>query len=279
MAAEKPIVVVVHGAFHLPQYYQRLIGPLRQQGYTVLAPALPSTGSDDSINGRTYVDDVRRIHEILLPLLDAGRTAVVVGHSQGGIAASAVAEGQTIEARNYRGLPGGITAVLYVAAFALPAKDMSLIDSIGDPEALENCPYYLQVRCFPLGGRAQCPWSLAGVLTFGNPQGHHCVCGSNAGNAFYNLLPEDERAEASRWLVHQSRASQTAPVRFVASDVTVPKTYVVCKHDNVFPVSSQISMAKASGCRVLELDADHSPFLGETTSKQLVSIIVDAAGK
>lgn len=200
MATEKPIIVIVHGAFHLPPYYQRLIGPLRQQGYTVLAPALPSTGSDDSINGKTYVDDVRRIHESLLPLLDGGRTAVVVGHSQGGIAASAVTEGQTVEARNYRGLPGGITAVLYVAAFALPAKGMSLIDTIGGPQALETGPYYLE------------------------PQGHHYVCGDNAGNAFYNLLPEAERAEASRWLVHQSHASQNAPVHFVASDVTVPRT-------------------------------------------------------
>lgn len=161
MATEKPIIVIVHGAFHLPPYYQRLIGPLRQQGYTVLAPALPSTGSDDSINGKTYVDDVRRIHESLLPLLDGGRTAVVVGHSQGGIAASAVTEGQTVEARNYRGLPGGITAVLYVAAFALPAKGMSLIDTIGGPQALETGPYYLEVRCsssrrpFPMN--ASCP--------------------------------------------------------------------------------------------------------------------------
>lgn len=79
--------------------------------------------------------------------------------------------------------------------------------------------------------------------------------------------------------MHQSHASQTAPVYFVASDVTVPKTYVVCKHDKIFPANAQISMAKASGCRVLELDADHFPFLSEVTSKQLVDIVVEIAGK
>lgn len=64
----------------------------------------------------------------------------------------------------------------------------------------------------------------------------------------------------------------------MASDVTVPKTYVACKQDNIFPVHDQIALAKSSSFRILELDTDHSPFLGEATSKELVDIIVDLAG-
>ena len=78
----KPVIVIVHGAFHPPVYYRKLIEPLRASGYTVLAPAMPTTGLDDSVAGTTYRDDVRRIYESLLPLLDEGREAVVVGHSQ-----------------------------------------------------------------------------------------------------------------------------------------------------------------------------------------------------
>lgn len=219
MAAEKPIVVVVHGAFHLPQYYQRLIGPLRQQGYTVLAPALPSTGSDDSINGRTYVDDVRRIHEILLPLLDAGRTAVVVGHSQGGIAASAVAEGQTIEARNYRGLPGGITAVLYVAAFALPAKGMSLIESIGGPEALANCPYHLEVHFFssrrPLPAF---PVPSPDVLTLWSPRA--TILYATRTQAMLSITCCLKTREPRRRAGLCTKATQARPLRFISWPAT-----------------------------------------------------------
>lgn len=79
----KPIIVIAHGAFHPPIYYRKFIEPLRAQGYTVLAPALPTTGLDDSVADTTYVDDVRRIHESLLPLFNKdGREAVIVGHSQ-----------------------------------------------------------------------------------------------------------------------------------------------------------------------------------------------------
>lgn len=79
----KAIIIIIHGAFHPPIYYRNLIEPLRAQGYTVLAPPMPTTGLDDSVNDTTYVDDVRRIHESLLPLFDKeGREAVVVAHSQ-----------------------------------------------------------------------------------------------------------------------------------------------------------------------------------------------------
>ena len=78
----KPVIVIVHGAFHPPIYYRKFIEPLRAKGYTVLAPAMPTTGLDDSVAGTTYKDDVRRIYETLLPFLDEGREAVIVGHSQ-----------------------------------------------------------------------------------------------------------------------------------------------------------------------------------------------------
>lgn len=82
-SSTNPIIVIVHGAFHPPIYYRKLVEPLRAQGYTVLAPPMPTTGLDDSVAGTTYVDDVRRINESLLPLFDKeGREAVIVGHSQ-----------------------------------------------------------------------------------------------------------------------------------------------------------------------------------------------------
>ena len=85
-----------------------------------------TAGIDDSIIGKTYKDDVARIHEVLVPHLDSGREAVVVCHSYGGIPATASLEGQTIEERKSRGLIGGVKSIIYVAAAAIPQRGLSV---------------------------------------------------------------------------------------------------------------------------------------------------------
>jgi hypothetical protein len=131
MADKKAVVAIIHGAWHSPIYYRKLIQPLRQHGHIVIAPPMPSTGIDDSCTDKTYIDDVKRIHESLIPYMDQGKEAVIVCHSQGGIAGSAVTEGQTVKERKARGLKGGIKAIIYVCAFALSAKGESLVSLIG----------------------------------------------------------------------------------------------------------------------------------------------------
>lgn len=126
MASEKPVIILVHGAWHYPAYYRKLIHPLRVQGYTVLAPTNASVGIDDSIAGKTYKDDVKRIHEVLLPHLDGGREAVMVCHSYGGIPGTASLEGHTVMERAAKGLKGGVKSILYIAAAVLPQRGMSL---------------------------------------------------------------------------------------------------------------------------------------------------------
>jgi pimeloyl-ACP methyl ester carboxylesterase len=131
MSAERPVIVLVHGAFHPPHCYRPIILALREEGYIVLAPPLPTTGLDDSVAGKTYVDDVKRIHEFLIPRLDQGEEAVLVCHSQGGISGSAATEGQTIHERKAQGLKGGIKAVVYIAAFTLTERGSCLFEAVG----------------------------------------------------------------------------------------------------------------------------------------------------
>lgn len=144
--ASSPVIVIVHGAFHPPVFYQPLVSALRAppHDYTVLAPPLPTTGSDDSVAGKTYVDDVQHIHAALLPLLDAGREAVLVCHSHGGVAGSAAVEDQTVADRAARGLPGGVKAVVYISSFAFPEKGMSIMRFIGGEEKVKGI-YYPEV--------------------------------------------------------------------------------------------------------------------------------------
>jgi hypothetical protein len=128
---KKPLTLIVHGAWHRPAHYRALISALQARGHTVLAPPLASSGYDDSIDGKDHTDDVRRIHEVLLPYLDAGREAVVVAHSAGGLPATEAVEHHTVSERKARGLPGGIVAIIYISAVPTPTKGVSLFDAGG----------------------------------------------------------------------------------------------------------------------------------------------------
>lgn len=124
--------MLVHGACHPPHFYRKLIDNLRRHGYTVLAPPLPTAGLDDSIGHKTYIHDVERIYEDLLPQLDAGKKAVLICHSFGGIAGSAATENHTVEERALRGQRGGIIAVVFIAAAILAQKDTCFLSSVGN---------------------------------------------------------------------------------------------------------------------------------------------------
>ncbi|CAJ2508839.1 Uu.00g138650.m01.CDS01 [Anthostomella pinea] len=52
--------------------------------YTGHAPTNATIGIGNSIAGKTHLDDVKRIYEVVLPHLDAGEEAVVMCHSYGG---------------------------------------------------------------------------------------------------------------------------------------------------------------------------------------------------
>ncbi|KAG6356439.1 hypothetical protein INS49_015827 [Diaporthe citri] len=105
MAADKPVILLVHGAFYQPVHYQEVLDQLRDRGFTVEAPALPTTGTNPEL---TYVDDVEVINETLLPILDAGREVIMVAHSSGTLPASHCIEGESVAERAECDLKGGI---------------------------------------------------------------------------------------------------------------------------------------------------------------------------
>lgn len=97
--------------------------------------------------GKTYLDDVTVIRAAVEQPLAAGKEIVLVCHSYGGIPGSAAAEGYQVHERHEKSLPGGIKHIVYLAAFALPEKGMSLLSAIGGTYAPfmnnEVCCYFL----------------------------------------------------------------------------------------------------------------------------------------
>ena len=132
MASSKPIVVIVPGGFHRPGHYDLVAAPLREQGYTVLSVPLVVCGDADVDADTSAVDDAKKLHEQLLPLLDEGHEAVVVAHSYGSLAATAAIQGQTKDDRAARGVKGGIVAAVWISGFSFPARGKNIMG--GDDE-------------------------------------------------------------------------------------------------------------------------------------------------
>lgn len=94
-AADKPTIVLVHGAFADASSWNGVIERLHKDGYTVVAPANPLRGVKSDA---TYVADV--VKSLRTPV-------VLVGHSYGGSVITEAAEGQA-----------NVKALVYVAAFS-----------------------------------------------------------------------------------------------------------------------------------------------------------------
>ncbi|KAI1408734.1 Alpha/beta hydrolase fold-1 [Hypoxylon sp. FL1857] len=240
---EKPIILFIHGSWHLPLHYRSLIDGLRGSGFTVLAPYLVTTGYSDSIDDKTHVDATYQIREYILPYLDQGHKVIVVSHSSGGIVAGQASVGLTLEERTAQGLKGGITNVVYIAG---------LIDA-------ENA-------------RKRGPFPESWTDYKKRP-----MLEGPARTLLYNDVEESRVKEALQLLVWQSETTYAPERLHVASEVRAKKTYVVCKNDKMVPPEKQYQRAAEAGATVVELDCGHSPFLLEKETALLVDIITKAA--
>ena len=99
--------VLVHGAWHGAWCWYKVVPRLEQAGHRVVAPDLPSLGSDKTpisqVSLRLWTDRVCQV-------LDAETDPVIlVGHSRGGIVISEAAEAR----------PEKVQRLVYLCAFLL----------------------------------------------------------------------------------------------------------------------------------------------------------------
>ncbi|KAF7527873.1 hypothetical protein G7054_g10319 [Neopestalotiopsis clavispora] len=107
----KPTIVLVQGSFQLPDVYHKLADALRDCGYEVVQPVLPSlTGQDkpDFIS-KSLEDDALAVRSEIQRLVDQGRFVFVVMHSYGGLVGTeAVTQDLAADHRRMRGAEGGV---------------------------------------------------------------------------------------------------------------------------------------------------------------------------
>lgn len=237
MTHTKPIIVIIPGAYHRPSHYSNIIGRLESLGYTVLSVPLVACGDADVPPDASPADDAAALHAQLLPLLDAGREAVLVGHSYGSTVATASIRGQTKAERAARGLPGGVVGAVWVAGFAFPAPGRNLE-----------------------GGEAEPPLRAHRVLS---GDGLFVSVTEGAKAQFYGDLPPAVADAAFAALCKfQARKSMSVFPQFIESEITVPKMYLLCEKDQTVLPALQEKMARVGKFdKVVRLDSGHAPFL------------------
>ncbi|KAK1828777.1 Alpha/Beta hydrolase protein [Podospora conica] len=247
--ASKPLIVLIPGAFHLPHHYHPITHPLSLLGHPILSIPLTCCGPTPSSVplDATPTTDAAALHAHLLPLLDAGHSALIIAHSYGSRVATACIQGHTKPERAARNLPGGILGAIYIAGFAFPARgknilggDGAVLPAAGDGAVIKN-----------------------GLISL--PE--------SAKAAFYSDVAPEVAEEAWRGLCrYKSLASETAVPGVLEREVAVPMMYVLCEEDRAVEPGVQERMVEVGGFgRVVRVRAGHSPFL--SVPREVVGVV------
>ena len=246
----KPVILLLHGAWHLPDHYAGLVHLLESEGYTVSCPRMPSC-NDASPPNKTLDDDVSCARQAALGFLEQGKDVVALMHSYGGVvgtnALANLHQGQKVEGRE----TGRVKALIYMTAF-IPFENQSLAAMFGG-----QLP----------------PWLTS------NPDTKY-VDIDDPKWYFYSDLPEEQRDRWANALVRHPVVCQYEAVqdgklkaelgeRVAWRDVE-SVVYLLCTKDQALPDFVQQMMVNRletegglgkSAIQVEVLESSHSPFL------------------
>jgi pimeloyl-ACP methyl ester carboxylesterase len=225
--------VLVHGAFHGAWCWEPLVAELSSAGHAVVTLDLPGSGDDTTPIADVTLDAYAR--RICDRLAEQPEPVVLVGHSMGGVAITQAA------AR----CPDRIARLVYVAAF-LPGDGQSLVDLAQLPEGADDMVQ-------------------ANMVVEGEPP-VATMPAEAAREAFYGLCAPEQVAWATEQIRPQPVVPFITPVSLDGSEATrPPRAYIISAQDRAIPTALQRRLvADNPDLDVVELDADHSPFLSRT---------------
>lgn len=113
----KPVFVLLHGAWHSPRCWNSLVAALNKQGFSAIAPGLPSSGSNPPTPD--WSKDVESIRNTVSGLIQE-HDVVMVMHSFSGMTGGTALEGLDKQASVSKGFKGGVVRLIYISAFLVP---------------------------------------------------------------------------------------------------------------------------------------------------------------
>ncbi|KAI0834694.1 Alpha/beta hydrolase fold-1 [Hypoxylon sp. FL0890] len=246
----KPTIIILHGGWHVPESYAKLIDALKPQGYEVHAPRLPSTNGTRPPNADLFTDSLL-VRSYVESLVRAGRTVVTLMHSYGGHVGTNSLYGLGTDARQAQGLRGGMSHLIYMTGYVVP-EDVSMMD-----KAEEFGHTHLVPLVFDFTEDDTC--------LFRDPKGVMVGTGPDEKEI------EEYLATFVRWngkCMYQ--AGQHAAWR------EIPVSYIYTTLDSTVPLDYQKSFVEGlekAGCKVqtFELATNHCPHF--TATEGVVSVV------
>ena len=113
----KPSILIVPGAFGLPDFYDLIVGQIRALGHDIRALKLPSVSATPvPPEGPlpTIYDDAAAVAEAAEKLADEGKDVILFAHSYGGVVTSQSTKGLSKAERQKQGKKGGIVRLAFM---------------------------------------------------------------------------------------------------------------------------------------------------------------------
>jgi pimeloyl-ACP methyl ester carboxylesterase len=289
MSAPKAAFVLVHGGWHNHSAWDKITPILEAHGFAALSLDLPGAGINavaptslgrrpfdaaafavepSPMTGVTQEERTQAVVALVKQAASLGDGKVIlVGHSAGGMTASAVAEI----------VPNLLRAVVYIAGFMVP-NGITLLDILQHD-------------------------SMSSALSPGLFVGDPVVIGAtriHAGStdvayrsllkaSFYADVPECDFARIELQLhCDESNAGALAPAKITSGRFgMVPRHYIYCTQDRAIPLTGQDYMiatvdSAIGGTTITHtLESSHSPFLSQPAalSKILIDICIQNLGR
>ena len=233
-------VVLVHGSWHGPWCWDKVVPLLQARGLAVATPKLPSMGNSRDERGDLH-DDARVVREAVDA---AGGPVVLVGHSYAGSVVTEASAGAA-----------NVAQLVYLCAL-VPDEGETIFDTL----TLVDEP--------PLVGPGN------GLVIYDDDFSHGPEAGKERALFYHDCDQADVDAALPR-LVRQNAVTGTQELRGFGNREH-PVTYVVCTDDRTISPNLQRVFATRLGGAVVELPTSHSPMVSQP--KLVADLLAGLAG-
>lgn len=237
MSSSKPTLIFVHGAWHGPEVWDKIVPLLEAQQYACVRVKLPSTRPGPPT---PLIDDIELVRNAILAETSQAKNVVLIVHSFGGSVGASALKGlarlksQSAELKG----KGHVIGMIMLASF-FQTTGSSFAGHLG---GLRPDAFWV-----PLGDYAHITRPFAPL--------------------FYNdLSPEEGQYWAEKVGTHSLAAFMEGDEHMYAGWMDVPVWYLVTKDDKCIALEGQrafIKRAQGEGADVQsrEIEGSHSPML------------------
>lgn len=243
-------IIFIPGGWHLSKPYEKVANILRNSGYSTEIVSLPSHNPTPEVLDKGYWPDVAAVRDAIVKAVDVGQKVVLFMHSNAGTFGPEAAWELDWKTRQAKGLPGGVTHLVFCAATFFNAGQSTMDTGDG---------------VFP-------EWMVMSDdgLTITVKDGK---------NVFYHDCEPEVAEEMEALLVPQASTVFTTVVVHDTWKV-IPSTYVITMNDRTAMTQAIQryfidTVAKDCEFNVVEMETGHSPHLARP--EETASVIRRAA--